>query len=231
MAKIKVDNPVVELDGDEMTRIIWKFIKDKLILPYLEVPIQYYDLGMEYRDETNDQVTIDAANAIKELLDHLLGDVEVGDDPVPKGANHFHHLVGLAEHALGLGAHRVDDLAPPLGDVGDHGRLVEHDAAALHVDQRVGRPQIDGQIRSDETEEIPEHRTSQTQTEPTRLLAFSRDILRSSEQSLRLRKPFARTGPSSANPWPGSENRRPPAWARHTRPPNQAFDSPFSREV
>ena len=66
MAKIKVANPVVELDGDEMTRIIWKFIKDKLILPYLEVDIKYYDLGMEYRDETNDQVTIDAANAIKE---------------------------------------------------------------------------------------------------------------------------------------------------------------------
>ena len=64
--KIKVANPVVELDGDEMTRIIWKFIKDKLILPYLEVDIKYYDLGMEYRDETNDQVTIDAANAIKE---------------------------------------------------------------------------------------------------------------------------------------------------------------------
>jgi isocitrate dehydrogenase len=65
MAKISVANPVVELDGDEMTRIIWKFIKDKLILPYLDVPIQYYDLGMEYRDQTNDQVTIDAANAIK----------------------------------------------------------------------------------------------------------------------------------------------------------------------
>ena len=65
MSKIQVANPVVELDGDEMTRIIWKFIKDKLILPYLEVPIQYFDLGMEYRDETNDQVTIDAANAIK----------------------------------------------------------------------------------------------------------------------------------------------------------------------
>jgi isocitrate dehydrogenase len=64
--KIKVANPVVELDGDEMTRIIWKFIKDKLILPYIEVDIKYYDLGMEYRDETNDQVTIDAANAIKE---------------------------------------------------------------------------------------------------------------------------------------------------------------------
>ncbi|MEO0065939.1 MAG: hypothetical protein RI983_1265 [Bacteroidota bacterium] len=64
--KIKVANPVVELDGDEMTRIIWKFIKDKLILPYLDLDIKYYDLGMEYRDETNDQVTIDAANAIKQ---------------------------------------------------------------------------------------------------------------------------------------------------------------------
>jgi isocitrate dehydrogenase len=59
-------NPVVELDGDEMTRIIWKFIKDKLILPYLDLDIKYYDLGMEYRDETNDQVTVDAANAIKQ---------------------------------------------------------------------------------------------------------------------------------------------------------------------
>lgn len=66
MEKIKVANPVVELDGDEMTRIIWKFIKDKLILPYIEVDIKYYDLGIEYRDETNDQVTIDAANAIKQ---------------------------------------------------------------------------------------------------------------------------------------------------------------------
>ena len=65
-AKIKVHNPVVELDGDEMTRIIWKFIKDKLILPYLELDIKYYDLGVEYRDQTNDQVTIDAANAIKQ---------------------------------------------------------------------------------------------------------------------------------------------------------------------
>jgi isocitrate dehydrogenase len=66
MAKIKVANPVVELDGDEMTRIIWKYIKDKLILPYLDIDIKYYDLGLEYRDETNDQVTIDAANAIKQ---------------------------------------------------------------------------------------------------------------------------------------------------------------------
>jgi isocitrate dehydrogenase len=65
MSKIKVTNPVVELDGDEMTRIIWKFIKDKLIVPYLDLDIKYYDLGMEYRDATNDQVTIDAAEAIK----------------------------------------------------------------------------------------------------------------------------------------------------------------------
>ncbi len=65
MAKIKVQNPVVELDGDEMTRIIWKFIKDKLILPYLDLDIKYYDLGIEYRDQTNDQVTVDAAEAIK----------------------------------------------------------------------------------------------------------------------------------------------------------------------
>ncbi len=63
--KIKVSNPVVELDGDEMTRIIWKFIKDKLILPYVEIDIKYYDLGIEYRDKTDDQVTIDAAEAIK----------------------------------------------------------------------------------------------------------------------------------------------------------------------
>jgi len=70
MAKIKVANPVVDLDGDEMTRIIWQFIKDRLILPYLDIPIDYYDLGMEYRDETNDQVTVDAANAI---LKHGVG--------------------------------------------------------------------------------------------------------------------------------------------------------------
>jgi len=67
MAKIKVTNPVVELDGDEMTRIIWKYIKDKLIHPFLDVDLQYFDLGIEYRDQTNDQVTIDAANAIKKV--------------------------------------------------------------------------------------------------------------------------------------------------------------------
>lgn len=63
--KIKVKNPVVELDGDEMTRIIWQNIKDKFIYPYLDIDLKYYDLGLEYRDETNDQVTIDAAEAIK----------------------------------------------------------------------------------------------------------------------------------------------------------------------
>src|SRR3954454_16725681 len=65
MAKIKVKNPVVELDGDEMTRIIWKQIREQLILPYLDVNLEYYDLSIQYRDETDDQVTVDAANAIK----------------------------------------------------------------------------------------------------------------------------------------------------------------------
>lgn len=65
MDKIKVANPVVELDGDEMTRVIWSFIKEKLIFPYLDLDIKYYDLGMEKRDETDDQITVDAANAIK----------------------------------------------------------------------------------------------------------------------------------------------------------------------
>ncbi|MEO8107978.1 MAG: NADP-dependent isocitrate dehydrogenase [Actinomycetes bacterium] len=66
MAKIKVDNPVVELDGDEMTRIIWAFIKEQLILPYLDVDLKYFDLGIEARDATDDQITVDAAEAIKQ---------------------------------------------------------------------------------------------------------------------------------------------------------------------
>ena len=66
MAKIKVKTPVVELDGDEMTRIIWGFIKDRLILPYLDIDLKYYDLGIEYRDATDDQVTVDAAHAIRQ---------------------------------------------------------------------------------------------------------------------------------------------------------------------
>ena len=67
MSKIKVKNPVVELDGDEMTRVIWEFIKKKLILPYLDLGIEYYDLGMKSRDDTSDQITIDCANAIKKV--------------------------------------------------------------------------------------------------------------------------------------------------------------------
>src|SRR5258707_4818055 len=66
MPKIKVANPVVELDGDEMTRIIWQFIKDRLILPYLDIDLKYYDLSVENRDATDDQVTVDAAKAIKQ---------------------------------------------------------------------------------------------------------------------------------------------------------------------
>ena len=65
MAKITVKNPVVELDGDEMTRIIWEFIKQQLILPYLDVDLKYYDLGIESRDETDDAITVEAAEAIK----------------------------------------------------------------------------------------------------------------------------------------------------------------------
>ena len=68
MSKIKVKNPVVELDGDEMTRIIWEFIKNKLILPYLDLGIEYYDLGMKSRDNTDDQITIDSAMLLKKLV-------------------------------------------------------------------------------------------------------------------------------------------------------------------
>ena len=67
MAKIKVKGPVVELDGDEMTRIIWNFIKKKLILPYLDIDIKYFDLGIKNRDKTSDHITIDCANAIKKF--------------------------------------------------------------------------------------------------------------------------------------------------------------------
>ena len=66
MAKIQVKNPIVEIDGDEMTRIIWEWIRERLILPYLDVDLRYYDLSVQMRDETDDQITIDAAHAIKE---------------------------------------------------------------------------------------------------------------------------------------------------------------------
>ena len=65
MAKIKVKTPVVDIDGDEMTRIIWQWIRERLILPYLDIDLEYYDLGVQKRDETNDQITIDSAKAIQ----------------------------------------------------------------------------------------------------------------------------------------------------------------------
>ena len=65
MDKIKMTTPIVEMDGDEMTRILWQMIKDNLLLPYIDLKTEYYDLGLEYRDETDDQVTIDSANATK----------------------------------------------------------------------------------------------------------------------------------------------------------------------
>ena len=67
MSKIKVENPIVELDGDEMTRIIWHFIRDKLVHPYLDLELKYYDLSIQKRDETEDQITIDAAHAIQNM--------------------------------------------------------------------------------------------------------------------------------------------------------------------
>ena len=68
MAKVSVKNPVVELDGDEMTRIIWDFIKQKLILPYLDIDLKYYDLSVQNRDQTNDEITVEAAKAIKKFV-------------------------------------------------------------------------------------------------------------------------------------------------------------------
>lgn len=67
MDKIKMTAPIVEMDGDEMTRILWQMIKDDLLLPYIDLKTEYYDLGLEYRDETNDQVTVDSANATKRV--------------------------------------------------------------------------------------------------------------------------------------------------------------------
>ena len=67
MSKIIIKNPIVEMDGDEMTRVIWEFIKDKLILPYIDIDIKYYDLGIENRNKSDDQVTIDAAEAVKKF--------------------------------------------------------------------------------------------------------------------------------------------------------------------
>ena len=133
MPKIKVKNPVVEMDGDEMTRIIWKFIKDKLILPYLDIDLKYYDLGIEYRDKTNDQVTIDSAKATKQYGVAVKcatitpdegaregvqpqGDVEVAQRHDPQ--HHRRHDLPRADHlqeraAPGAGLDQADRDRPP----------------------------------------------------------------------------------------------------------------------
>ena len=80
MAKIKVNNPIVEMNGDEMTRIIWKFIKDQLILPYLDLTIEYYDLSVTSRDATEDKITIQAANAIKKDADDGSAGISIVND-------------------------------------------------------------------------------------------------------------------------------------------------------
>ena len=80
MDKIKVANPVVELDGDEMTRIIWQWIRERLILPYLDIDLHYYDLSIENRDATDDQVTVDSANAIKQYGVCLLYTSDAADE-------------------------------------------------------------------------------------------------------------------------------------------------------
>jgi len=95
MAKIKVANPVVELDGDEMTRIIWDLIKKKLILPYLDISLEYYDLGVEHRDATNDQVTIDSAEAM--IFPTCLADAIVARSAIDG-------MIFPADHASARGA-------------------------------------------------------------------------------------------------------------------------------
>ena len=133
MDKIKVANPVVELDGDEMTRIIWDLIKKKLILPYLDIKLEYYDLGIEHRDATDDQVTVDAAEAIqarrrrRQMRHHHAGrsagegirpqeDVEVAQRHHPQhpGRHHLPRADHLQERAApGAGLDEADRHRPP----------------------------------------------------------------------------------------------------------------------
>jgi isocitrate dehydrogenase len=101
--KIKVKNPVVELDGDEMTRIIWKDIKDKFIHPYLDIDLKYYDLGLEYRNETSDQVTIDSAEAIKKYSVGVKCATITPDEERVKEFNLKQSMSSLAFFPLSLG--------------------------------------------------------------------------------------------------------------------------------
>ena len=131
MAKIKVKNPVVEMDGDEMTRIIWQFIKDKLIHPYLDIDLLYYDLGVEKRDETNDQITIDAANATKEVgvareVRHHHAGRRPREGVQPEGdvaVAERHHPQHPRRHDLPRADHLQERAAPGAGlDQADHHR-------------------------------------------------------------------------------------------------------------
>ena len=105
MGKIKVKNPIVELDGDEMTRIIWEFIKDKLILPYLDVDLKYYDLSVQKRDETDDQITIDSATLFNKGLEMIearwLFDVEMDRvEVVVHPQSIVHSMVEFIDHSI-----------------------------------------------------------------------------------------------------------------------------------
>ena len=123
MAKIKVKNPVVEMDGDEMTRIIWQLIKDKLIHPYLDIDLLYYDLSIQNRDETNDQITIDAANKTREvgcrgeMRDHHAGR-RPGEGIRPEGnvaVAERHHPQHPGRHHLPRADHLQEHPAPRAG--------------------------------------------------------------------------------------------------------------------
>src|ERR1700761_4152402 len=150
MDKIKVANPVVELDGDEMTRIIWDLIKKKLILPYLDVDLHYYDLSIEYRDKTDDQVTIDSAEAIKK---HGVGVKCATITPDEARVEEFHlkkmwkspngtirNILGgvvfretiICRHAFGDQYRATDFVVPGKGKLtikweGENGEKIEHD--------------------------------------------------------------------------------------------------------
>ena len=126
MTKIKVENPVVELDGDEMTRIIWDFIKKKLILPYLDIDLKYYDLGVEERDRTNDQVTVDAANAIKQYGVGVKCATITPDEAARRGVR------AQADVAL---AERHDPQHPRRGDLPPADHLPQRAAAGAGLDQ------------------------------------------------------------------------------------------------
>src|SRR6185436_13650656 len=144
MAKIKVTNPVVEMDGDEMTRIIWHLIKEKLIHPYLDVELLYYDLGMEKRDETRDRITVEAAEAIKKVgvgvkcatITNILGGV-IFREPiicknVPRLVPGWTKPIIIGRHAYGDQYRATDFKVPGKGKltltfVGDDGTKIERE--------------------------------------------------------------------------------------------------------